>query len=627
MRLLHTVTLCIPILGSVLAKYSSQGSGQAYNSAPHPSYGPVPYALGTPPYPQSYAGPFSQYPGHTDSQMLSSPHHTLAKGPMYMRYNNSNPRIGTIPDSIGYSGPTTTQVGDLSLRVIFTNDIHGREDGFNYIGTDCNELDYEERRCYGGVSRMKTLFDSLRAGHKNTLVVDAGDQFQGTMFYSRYKGNTTARFMNALGYDVMTIGNHEFDNGPIHLANFFSQLAFPVVCSNLDLTSAPKLRKWVKPYVIYPEYNLGIVGFITVTTEFISEPGTTVKFLDPATEVQKYIDILHSMGVKRIIALSHNGYKYDQEVAGNTTGIAMIVGGHSHTYLSTNYPNDPDSKGPYPTRVLNKGGRYTYIVQAKKFGEYVGYIDLTLSADGDMRWLAGEPVHMTMDIPQDPYFQKQVEIWRKEFDLTGGKVLNRLDVDLEQTPCKTGECLLGNVFTDAMLKAGSEFNPQIAIMNSDGMRSGIRKGNVNLNHILSVTPFNNYLVYMDLKGKEIRDSLVGAVTEIHPADNKPVTVFIQYSGLKMTFNPKTQKILEVKVRSSNSPTGNGQGAAENWVDLDDNQTYRVVTVEFVAGGGDHLLVTSQSYTRITKVQNVLYEYLTQSQQLKPQLDGRMVAIK
>ncbi|KAJ1979790.1 hypothetical protein H4R34_002692 [Dimargaris verticillata] len=568
--------------------------------------------------------------------------------PGKLPYNNSSPHTGPIPRVIPYNRSPYAHVEpshhNLELRVVFTNDVHGREDGFNKMGTDCNMYDYQENTCYGGVSRLKTIYDALRAGHRDTLVLNAADEFQGTMFYSRYKGNSTARFLNALAYDAMAIGNHEFDDGPQHLAKFFSKLNFPVVCSNIDVSQVPELQKWVKPYVIYPEYNLAVVGFITTTTEFISSPGPSVRFLDPATAVQQVIDELHSKGIQRIIAVSHNGYKADQMVASKTRGISLIVGGHSHSYLSI-HPDDPNSKGPYPTMVTNQDGRTTYIVQAKKWGEYVGYLDVSLTKDGDMAWLAGEPIHMTSKIPQDPYFQRQVINWRKAFDERGGFPINSITVDMDQTPCKTGECLLGNVFTDAMFEGAGDLNPDVVLMNSDGMRSGIRRGNITINHVLNVLPFTDHLVSGKMSGKELRDVLVGAVMEVHPADNKNVTGFVQYYGLKMEFNfhqkvvkqiympdPATKAIRKRTAQYDNyhgespmnPPFAAGNNSTEGWVPLDDNAQFTVVMNGFTAGGGDHLLAKPLQTTTIDHMANVFYKYLKAHPNLTPTLDGRMV---
>ncbi|KAJ1926865.1 hypothetical protein EC988_010268, partial [Linderina pennispora] len=193
-----------------------------------------------------------------------------------------------------------------------------------------------------------TLINKLREGHPNTLLFDAGDQAQGTLFYTVDKFNATYKLMNHLKYDAMCIGNHEFDDGPDFVAKFFNLLRFPVVCANMDTSKNPNLAKIVKPYTIIDKYQLGVIGYITNTTGSISSSGPTVSFSDPATAVNKYVKILRKKGIKRIIAVSHNGYKEDQEVAARTHGLDLIVGGHSHTYLSLN-ASEPGAGGLYPT--------------------------------------------------------------------------------------------------------------------------------------------------------------------------------------------------------------------------------------------------------------------------------------
>lgn len=106
---------------------------------------------------------------------------------------------------------------------------------------------------------MKTVIDEFRKNTTNVVLVDAGDQFQGTLFYTFYKGGPSAELMNLLKYDVMTLGNHEFDNGEEYLMSFINMLEFPVVSSNMDLSHSKMANASVMPYVILEKYNLGIM--------------------------------------------------------------------------------------------------------------------------------------------------------------------------------------------------------------------------------------------------------------------------------------------------------------------------------------------------------------------------------
>ncbi|KAJ2906661.1 hypothetical protein GGI21_004010, partial [Coemansia aciculifera] len=272
------------------------------------------------------------------------------------------------------------QSTSLSLRIIHTNDLHAHYSPFNKYGSDCSADDIVQGGCYGGAARLATTIDRLRRDHPNSLLLDAGDQAQGTLFYTIGKFNTTIKVMNWLKYDAMCIGNHEFDDGPSLLATFFSKLSFPAICANIDMTRNPRLAHVVKPYVVIEKYQLGLIGYITNTTGSISSAGPTLSFTDPVPAVNRYVQELRQKGITRIIAVSHNGYHEDMDVAARTYGLDMIVGGHSHTYLALN-ASEPGAGGAYPTAVTNLEGKMTYVVQAKAWGEYVGYVDVEFASD------------------------------------------------------------------------------------------------------------------------------------------------------------------------------------------------------------------------------------------------------
>lgn len=120
-----------------------------------------------------------------------------------------------------------------------------------------------------------------------------------------------------LQYDLMTVGNHEFDDGEAYLTKFLKSLDFPIVNSNIDMETTNHLGKSgvLRPYHVFEKYNLGVIGFITNTTAGLSPGATHIKFLDPVDVVQGYIDELHALGVRRIVCVSHNGYKEDQYLA------------------------------------------------------------------------------------------------------------------------------------------------------------------------------------------------------------------------------------------------------------------------------------------------------------------------
>ena len=158
----------------------------------------------------------------------------------------------------------------------------------------------------------------------------------------------------------MTLGNHEFDGGDDKLGSFLENLTFPIISANIQSTH-PVLNKTIKPYHIYEEYELAVIGVTTETTPGISSPGEGTTFSDPVEAVQNTIDHIKSTtNITRIAAITHIGYEADQKLAKEVSGLQLIMGGHSHTLLG----DMEDSEGKYPTIVENKDGDEVFIVTA-----------------------------------------------------------------------------------------------------------------------------------------------------------------------------------------------------------------------------------------------------------------------
>ncbi len=249
------------------------------------------------------------------------------------------------------------------------NDVHSHLDEFASSGTDCTK---PEKGCFGGYARIKHVVDETRPGHKNSLFLSAGDEFQGTLFFTYYGGEKIAETMNQMGFDGMTLGNHEFDRGDDTLGAFLQNLTFPIISANI-VSDHAVLNKTIKPYHIYEEHQLAVIGVTTETTAGISSPGQGTKFTPAIEAVQNTIDLIRSTtNITRIAALTHIGYEEDQKLAEQTTGLYLIMGGHSHTPLG----DFEGAEGPYPTIKKNKDGEEVFIVTAYRWGEYLGYIDV-----------------------------------------------------------------------------------------------------------------------------------------------------------------------------------------------------------------------------------------------------------
>ena len=286
-------------------------------------------------------------------------------------------------------------VADYTLTVLHTNDFHARFEPISKYDSGCGEEDNAEGKCFVGSARLVTAITKARARSENSILVDGGDQFQGTLFYTYYKGKLAAEMMNKMGYTAMTVGNHEFDDGPEVLRGFVDAVNFPILMSNADISGEALLRDVIQKSVVIEQAGekIGLIGLTPEDTDELASPGPNVIFSDPSEAVQVEVDRLTAMGVNKIIVLSHSGYLVDQRVAANTTGVDVIVGGHSNTLLSNT--NDR-AEGAYPTMVGD-----TAIVQAYAYGKFLGELNVTFDDDGRIVEAVGEPLIMDGSVGED----------------------------------------------------------------------------------------------------------------------------------------------------------------------------------------------------------------------------------
>ena len=295
------------------------------------------------------------------------------------------------------------------LTILHTNDFHARFEPISKYDSGCSAESNIEGKCFGGSARLYTAIKESRGRVANSILVDGGDQFQGTLFYTYYKGQLAAQMMNSLGFDAMTVGNHEFDDGPEVLSGFMQAVHFPVLMSNADVSLEPALaNKLVKSAIIWRGgERIGLIGVTPEDTDELSSPGEHVKFSDPVSAVQTEVDSLSERGVNKIVVLSHSGYQVDKEIAANTTGVDVIVGGHSNTYLS----NVSDrAAGPYPTMVNGVA-----VVQAYAYGKFLGELNVSFDAQGNLTSAAGEPLIMDSSVEEDVMIKAHVSAASEPF--------------------------------------------------------------------------------------------------------------------------------------------------------------------------------------------------------------------
>ncbi|KAL1610789.1 hypothetical protein SLS60_002460 [Paraconiothyrium brasiliense] len=491
------------------------------------------------------------------------------------------------------------------------NDVHAHLDEFSSSGTDCTN---PARGCYGGYSRVKHVIDTQRPNHNDSLWLNVGDEFQGTLFYSYYRGEKIAETMNQLGFDAMTLGNHEFDGGDEELGAFLQNLTnIPIISANIHSTNEV-LNKTIKPYHIFWDKGLALIGVTTEDTASISNPGNGTTFSSAVEAVQNAIDeIKATTNITRIAAITHIGYDKDQELAAQTSGLQLIMGGHSHTLLG----NMTGAEGSYPTITTNKDGDEVFIVTAYRWGEYVGYIDVTYDEAGKILAYHGAPIHLTNTTKQDEGLQAQIDAWRGPFEEFAKEVLGVSNVELDQTTCQQKECLLGDFMADAMYfyrkDAGEDVD--FAIINAGGIRATIDAGDITRGEVLTSFPFGNSIVELTISGADLRKVLEGIVSGVSQTNGEEVTSFLQISSsLRITYDPSQAAGSQLVSASINNAT------------LDDAAEYRYVTLDFIAGGGDNFFEPSSDFVALDTQDEVLVQYITKTTPVDIALDGRIEAV-
>ncbi|UWQ59847.1 5'-nucleotidase/apyrase family protein [Leisingera caerulea] len=505
---------------------------------------------------------------------------------------------------------------EYRLTILHTNDFHSRFEPINKYDSTCDAEDQAERKCFGGTARLVTAIADARARAENAILVDGGDQFQGSLFYTYYKGKAAAEFMNQLGYDGMTVGNHEFDDGPEVLRGFMDAVGFPVLMSNADVSAEPALADVLKKSTVIERggEKIGLIGLTPEDTHELASPGKNVHFSDPVAAVQAEVDRLTAEGVNKIVVLSHSGYGVDQRVAAETTGVDVIVGGHSNTYLSN---TSEKAAGPYPT-VVN-GVR---IVQAYAYGKFLGELSVTFDDAGNVVSAEGEPLIMDAAVSEDAATLDRIAELAQPLDEIRNKVVAETAEPVEgsRDVCRVQECQMGNLVADAMLDRVKDQGVTIAIANSGGIRSSLDAGEVTMGEVLTILPFQNTLSTFQIDGKTLVEALENGVSQVEDVKGR----FPQVAGLKFSWDssaaPNEGRVTEVMVAEG-----------EGFVPIDPAKTYVVVTNDYVRNGGDGYAMfegdDKNAYDFGPDLADVLAEYLAAQGPYTPYTDGRISRVK
>ncbi|KAM4521807.1 snake venom 5'-nucleotidase-like [Odontesthes bonariensis] len=533
---------------------------------------------------------------------------------------------------LGFFMATTTLAWDLVL--LHTNDVHARVEETSVHSGKCSPGRGE---CFGGVARRAAEIQRIRAAERNVLLLDGGDQFQGTVWFNYYKGAEAAHFMNKLRYDAMVFGNHEFDNGVDGLMKpFLEKIQFPVLSANIkaDQTLASTFGITYLPYKIFTvgDQRVGVVGYTSHETPTLSVPGPHLEFEDEVTALQLQVDKLLKLGINKIIALGHSGFTVDQEIAKRVAGVDVVIGGHTNTFLFTGKPPSTEvPAGNYPFMVQSDDGRQVPVVQAYAFGKYLGNLKVTFDDGGNVVKSTGNPVLLDGSITQDPEFLADVEEWKKSLSNYSAQVVGETLVFLNGTTegCRFQECNLGNLICDAMVNNNVRFSYDLqwnhvsaSILNGGGIRTSIdertRNGSITMEDLISVLPFGGTFDLVQLKGSTLRKAFEHSVRRYGERTGE----FLQVSGFHVEFDiskPPGHRVKSLNVLCTKC-------RVPLYEPVEDETVYKVVLPSYLVNGGDGFSMIQNEILKHNSGDldiSVVSNYIAQRQKVYPHLEGRI----
>lgn len=471
----------------------------------------------------------------------------------------------------------------FELTILHTNDIHGRIDA----GI--------------GFPRLATIVNEFRAENDNVLLLDAGDTVHGRPLVNLSQGESVIELMNAIGYDYMTAGNHDFNYGYEQLIKLNELADFPIFAGNVidEDTKEPIIDK-TYDIITFDDITIAIFGIATPETTFKSHPKNTegLEFIDPVVYAGEMVGELEAYSPDFVIALTHLGMddstapsERSTTIAQEVSGIDLIVDGHSHHLLEEGYMVGD-----------------TLIVQA---GEYLGSLGVVkLVVDGDdVEWIAGIYDYDEDAVDENEEILAMLDAIKAErdeiYNVVIGTNLTRLDGEREIV--RTQESNLGNLITDAMLYSSGA---DVAFTNGGGIRASIEVGEITVGHVADVLPFGNLLYVVELSGADLVAALEHGTDE-YP---EPKGAFPHVAGMSYKIDPDAEAGQRVhSVMIGDEP-------------IDPEKMYHVATNDFVAAGGDDYTMVGEAETvaMYNDLAEVVVEFIEELGEVDYGVEGRIL---
>lgn len=535
--------------------------------------------------------------------------------------SSGSTRDGATADAVAIkaSAPTettasSTATDSIEAVIIHTNDVHGRI--------------LEEKGVIGD-AKAAAVIEEERSKVENTIVVDAGDAFQGLPISNSTKGEDRANIMNQVGYDAMAVGNHEFDFGMDQAIKYKETLNFPLLSANTYVNGARVFEASTivdkTPTVVGDEFV--VIGVTTPETAIKTHPKNIegVTFADPITEVNKVIDEVEARALadnrvyNNYIILAHLGVDATTPVEwrGSTLAEALsqnsklagkrviVIDGHSHTVQSATYGDNVtyNQTGSY----LNNIGKVTL-----KSEQLLGEASLISAAD-------------TASVTPDALITELVNEIKVKYEAENAQVVienNPVELNGERSNVRVRETNLGNAVTDAIYaygQTGFSNKTSLAVTNGGGLRATIAKDQpVTKGDIIAVLPFGNIISQITVTGQQIQDMFTKSLSSALQTDKETGKFlldengaplfeasggFLQISGATVFYDPTLpvkERVLLIGIL--NPETG-------EYDDLDLEKTYYLATNDFLAAGGDGYTMLGGTREEGPSMDSVFADYL------------------
>ena len=535
--------------------------------------------------------------------------------------SSGSTRDGATADAVAIKASTPTETtasstatDSIEAVIIHTNDVHGRI--------------LEEKGVIGD-AKAAAVIEEERSKVENTIVVDAGDAFQGLPISNSTKGEDRANIMNQVGYDAMAVGNHEFDFGMDQAIKYKETLNFPLLSANTYVNGARVFEASTivdkTPTVVGDEFV--VIGVTTPETAIKTHPKNIegVTFADPITEVNKVIDEVEARALadnrvyNNYIILAHLGVDATTPVEwrGSTLAEALsqnsklagkrviVIDGHSHTVQSATYGDNVtyNQTGSY----LNNIGKVTL-----KSEQLLGEASLISAAD-------------TASVTPDALITELVNEIKVKYEAENAQVVienNPIELNGERSNVRVRETNLGNAVTDAIYaygQTGFSNKTSLAVTNGGGLRATIAKDQpVTKGDIIAVLPFGNIISQITVTGQQIQDMFTKSLSSALQTDKETGKFlldengaplfeasggFLQISGATVFYDPTLpvkERVLLIGIL--NPETG-------EYDDLDLEKTYYLATNDFLAAGGDGYTMLGGAREEGPSMDSVFADYL------------------